>query len=440
PVTAGVSIGERVAPGGGAVTGWLERRRGEARLRIVRLRDEDRVFEVTLGEAGVEIDVEATLEQARRIGHEGPLIRRLKEAARARRGEVEVPLAWRVDEARARELLATIAPRVRRAAVDARLDMARKEKVADVPGRELDVAASIEALRAAAHEDEETVDLVTRHVSAAVTLADLTRVDVTRVVSSFETAFTTYGTGAGRAVNIANAASKIDGTVIAPGETFSFNEHVGPRTKDNGFTLAPEIQGDETVTGWGGGTCQVSSTLYAAAIFGALDVIDRQSHSRPSVYTKMGLDATVFYPTVDLRIRNSLPFPVMIHAFLPKPTAIRVELLGGDPVAVVEYTFGIGRIEDFMRRIYVKRELAPGRVRRHQKGTRGYDVTSVATVRYRDGRVDERRWFSGYRPAPEVYWVAPDFDLGELPPLPEHAKGVEDLSRRGGEGEDAYSM
>jgi hypothetical protein len=115
----------------------------------------------------------------------------------------------------------------------------------------------------------------------------------------------------------------------------------------------------------------------------------------------------------------------MIHAYFPKPTSIRVEILGGDPAATVHYSFGIQRREDFLRRITVKSYMAPGRRRLHQKGTQGLDVTSYVKVRYYDGRVEERHYFSGYRPFPEVYWVAPGYNLDDLPPLPEHAKGVE---------------
>src|SRR4029450_3711663 len=111
--------------------------------------------------------------------------------------------------------------------------------------------------------------------------------------------------------------------------------------------------------------------------------------------------------------------------------ALRVEILGGDPVAEVDYKFGIGHTEDFTRRMYVKNFLAPGRGIRDQEGNRGYDVTSVVTTKFLDGRVEERRYFSGYRPAPEVFWVAPGYDEGELPPLPEHAKGVEGAPGRG---------
>lgn len=225
-----------------------------------------------------------------------------------------------------------------------------------------------------------------------------------------------------------------------PGQVFSFNEKVGPRSADNGFVMAPEIQGDELVTGFGGGTCQVSSTLHAAALYGALEVLERQNHSRPSSYTMPGMDATVAYPIVDLKIKNSLPFPVMIHAFLPKPTAIRVEILGGDPVAKVTYAYGVGHVEDFVRRIKVVGYYPAGRVYRKQKGTRGMDVTSVVTLSYLTGRVEERRYFSGYRPSPEVLWVAPGYKEQDLPPLPEHAKGVEGQTATArNDADDVYS-
>ena len=305
------------------------------------------------------------------------------------------------------------------------LDIENKRKIEDVPGRELDIDACIAELRATSFEDGVPIRLVTRRVPAKVTASDLATVDVTRVVSSFETSFSLLGSGAGRSVNIHNAARKIDGVVLMPGDVFSFNDRVGPRTRENGFTLAPEIQGDELTDGVGGGTCQLSSTLHGAVVFGAIEVLSRKSHSRASSYTKLGLDATVSYPLVDLKIRNNLSFPIMFHASFPAPTKVRVEILGGDPIATVEYAYGVGESYDFVRRITVKQNLPAGKRIHRQKGVRGFDVTSTAKVVYRDGRVEERRWFSGYRPSPEVFWVSPDYDESELPPLPEHAKGIE---------------
>jgi len=352
-------------------------------------------------------------------------VHRLNESEKARRGLVDVPLSWSIDEVKARALLGGYAPALARAAKDARLDLDKHLKLPDEPGQELSVDASLEVLRAGSHDDDEAIQLITRSVPARVTESDLASVDVTKVVSSYETTFSLFGSGAGRAINIKNAASRIDGTILLPGAIFSFNDAVGPRTKDRGFVLAPEIQGDEMADGYGGGTCQASSTLHAAALFGALEIIDRQAHSRPSSYTQMGLDATVSFPLADLKLRNTLPFPVMIHAYPPKPTAIRVEILGGNPVAKVDYLFAVNATEDFVRRVTVKANLRPGQRIRRQKGTRGYEVSSFVKIHYFDGREDERRWFSGYRPSPEVFWVPPGFDTGELPPLPDHAKGVE---------------
>ncbi len=432
PVVRGVFIGERRLPDHLSAATWLAARNEQVRERVVHLRHEDQIFDATLAEAGIEIDIGKTIAAAAAVGRSGSIRDRVREAARARRGEIDVPLVWRIHADQARALLERVAPSVARAPVDARLDLASRAKIPDQPGRALDVEASLEQLLAGRHDDEETIDLLTKRVPAHVTVDDLIRVDVGRVVASFETTFVTFGSGAGRAVNIRNAAQKLDGVMLGPGDVLSFNEVVGARTLERGFTLAPEIQGDETVTGVGGGTCQLSSTLHAAALFGALGIVERQGHSRPSAYTKMGLDATVKYPTTDLKIKNTLPFPVMIHSFLPKETVVRVEILGGDPVAEVDYKFGIGHTEDFTRRIYVKPNLAPGRRIRHQKGSRGYDVTSVVTLRYLDGRVEERKYFSGYRPAPEIFWVAPGYDEAEMPPLPDHAKGVEPRIEIGG--------
>jgi hypothetical protein len=341
---------------------------------------------------------------------------------------------WFVDREKARALLARFAPEIRKEPVDAKLDLRERTKIPEIPGQELDMQASLEQIAAGTHDDEEMIDLVTHAIPAKVTTLDLVKVDVEKVVSSYETIFATYGVGVGRSANIRNAVSKIDGTIIPSGATFSFNDLVGPRSLENGFAVAPEIMGDELTTGIGGGTCQVSSTLHVAALYGAFEIVERQSHSRPSAYTQMGLDATVSYPSVDLKIRNPMPFSVMIHAYLPEPTAqlqkamhrmVRIEILGGEPVAKVGYKYGIGHVENFTRRIYTKSFLSAGKRIRHQKGSRGYDITSVVSIQFFDGRSEERHYFSGYRPAPEVFWVAPGYNESELPPLPEHAKGVE---------------
>ncbi|MCC6649296.1 MAG: VanW family protein [Polyangiaceae bacterium] len=372
-------------------------------------------------ELGVELDVADMMERVRRA-------RQAFGAPWASSRSVEVPPRFRVDRARAASVLEPIAKEVWRAPVNARLDLAHHVRVDDVPGEALDVPRSVEALLVAVDDGADSFDLSVTRTRAEVTSDALARVDVSKVLSTFETTFTTWGSGAGRAVNIANAAGKLDGLVLGAGETLSFNEIVGERTLARGFTYAPEIVGDELETGVGGGTCQVASTLHAAALFGAMEIVDRRSHGRPSSYTKLGLDATVAWGKVDLRIKNPYPHPVMIHAFLPKATAVRVELLGGEPQAKVDYKYGINRSDDFFRRITMKRFLKPGAVMKHQKGSRGLAVVSFVTTTYADGRATERSYTSDYRPVPEVFWVGPGFDEATMPELPEGAARIE---RRG---------
>ena len=135
------------------------------------------------------------------------------------------------------------------------------------------------------------------------------------VLASYTTEYPESGQNAGRAWNIALATRHLDGVVLAPGETLSFNERVGPRGLGEGFRRAPELLDGDRVEGIGGGVCQVASTLYAAALDAGLEIAARAPHSRPATYAPAGRDATVSYESaIDLKLTNDLPFPVRLAA------------------------------------------------------------------------------------------------------------------------------
>lgn len=376
-----------------------------------------------LDELGVLADAEATEADLRRASD-----RSLGERLRGVPSRVDVPLRFRSEARTGRARMADIAQGLRREPVGARLDLSRHARVHEIVGRELDVDETVARIANAASKRETRVEASTRPLLPGVTEAALAEVDVTKVVASFETTFANTGVGVGRSANIRAAAAKMDGTMLKPGDLFSFNDVVGPRTLEAGFAYAPEIVGDELETGVGGGTCQVASTLHAAALFGALDVVERHAHGRASSYAKVGLDATVAYGRVDLRLRNPFPFPVILHAYLPSPTSVRVEIIGGEPQASVKYGWAVHKSEDFFRRITFKPSLGPGAVVKHQKGARGQAIISFVTVTFPDGRLEKRVYSSEYRPVPEVLWVGPGVDEATLPEVPEGATRVE---RRG---------
>jgi vancomycin resistance protein YoaR len=248
-------------------------------------------------------------------------------------------------------------------------------------------------------------------------------VDVSRVLSSFETDFTHHA--GPRAINIATAARYLNGSVIGPGETFSFNRTVGSRTLERGFTEAPQIVADELEPGVGGGVCQVASTLHAAAVYGGFEVLQRRSHSRPSGYAPLGLDATVIDGELDLKLKNPYDSALIVHAFLPTPTTLRIELLGRAAPGKVEHFYQVKEKHEFVRRVVVEPGFEPNQSKRHQKGSRGYDVVSTVRTTYPNGQRRFHTYTSTYYPVPEVYWVGAGTDPNSLPPLPEGAQGVE---------------
>lgn len=114
--------------------------------------------------------------------------------------------------------------------------------------------------------------------------------------------------------NIARAAASLDGVVIKPGATMSFNRTVGQRTGKRGYVVAPTLTLEGTEPALGGGVCQVSSVLFNALMLADLELTERHPHSRPIRYIPPGRDATVSFGHLDLVVRNKHPFPVTIHA------------------------------------------------------------------------------------------------------------------------------
>jgi vancomycin resistance protein YoaR len=380
---------------------------------------------VTLAEVGFSLDVQETFERTRNAPRPQSMWERVSRVVSGPPLKPYVVDAIFVfDGNEARRTLRRIEPLVNRNPINARLDLEHHLRIEHEPGREIDIPATLSALEHTLPDEGDVVPLQFRSIPASVESNQLPTVDVTSVLSNYETSFL-HRAGA-RAVNIARGAHLLNGFILQPHATFSFNQTVGPRLQTRGFIDAPVIVNDEIDKGVGGGICQVASTLYAAAVYAGLPIVERRSHSRPSGYAPLGLDATVIDGKVDLRFSNPYDQPLLIHAFLPTKTSIRVEILGRAPEWKVEHTAQVIKRHPFLRRIVEKQELTPGEFKRSQKGSFGYDIVSV--VRYTDasGAVTSHHYKSNYYPVPEVFWVGPGTPLTSLPPLPDGAEGLED--------------
>lgn len=175
------------------------------------------------------------------------------------------------------------------------------------------VAAGLAKLAAAkAPQGQLLVSVPVQPIRPAIVAADLQNLGISRLLSTFITGYDEHS--GNRAANIRLAAAAVDGRVLRPGEEFSFNDAVGPRNVEQGYREAPVIVNDKLIPGLGGGICQVSTTLYNAALLAGLTVLERTPHSLPSTYVDLGRDATVAYGLLDLRLRNDLEHPVLISA------------------------------------------------------------------------------------------------------------------------------
>lgn len=136
-----------------------------------------------------------------------------------------------------------------------------------------------------------------------------------------------------RSYNISLGSSKFNGVLVAPGETLSFNATVGDVSEFTGYKQSYIIQDGATVLGDGGGLCQVSTTLFRAAMDAGLPIVERRAHSYRVTYYEQdsspGIDATVFSPTTDLKIKNDTPAHLLIQTFAdPAKATLRFEIYG----------------------------------------------------------------------------------------------------------------
>ena len=196
------------------------------------------------------------------------------------------------------------------------------------PGFGLDVASTIEMIKQAiaAGQYQTTLTPSMTNIAPSRTVADIQASFAP--IAKFTTTYDFKGTAddtetqreliPNRAFNVEKSAAAINGNVIKPGETWSFNDVVGDRTKENGWLEANGIYGGDTLKReFGGGVCQTSTTLYNALlqVYPYIEIVDRSHHSFPSTYVNRGLDATVDTNHIDFQFKNISDHPLYIYAY-----------------------------------------------------------------------------------------------------------------------------
>ena len=217
---------------------------------------------------------------------------------------------------------------------------------------------------------------ITRNVEyPKVTAKDLEQLLFRDVIGTYTTR---VGGAEGRHKNVQLTASRIDGFVMNSGESIKYGELTTPFTLDNGYFLAPMYVKGKTVDGAGGGACQASSTLYAAALLADLEIVQRINHGFASDYIGLGLDATVAEGGPELEIRNNTDYPIRVVATFytqNKKDYVTVKLLGTKTDdGYVKIRTEVLSTTPFEEEIVETDELAPGVREVEQTAYTGYLV------------------------------------------------------------------
>lgn len=297
-----------------------------------------------------------------------------------------------------------------------------------VNGRALDIETTVKRFEEILYAPgQRRVALAFREVIPTVnSLSKAEELGITQQIVESTTFF--YGSTEERRTNIQVAASKFQGLVLSPGEEFSFNKYLGDVSPESGYETGLVIYGDRTIQGVGGGVCQVSTTIFQAAFFGAFPITERYAHGyRVGYYESgvtyangqkyqggVGMDATVYSPIIDFKFKNDTPYHILIEVtftpakqqltirFYSTPSGRVVEKAGPKLTSVVPH--GAPKYTE-------SPNVKPGETRQVDYAVDGVDVRVWRTIRDANGAIitDGEEFYSHYLPWSAQFLVAPGY-------------------------------
>jgi vancomycin resistance protein YoaR len=280
-------------------------------------------------------------------------------------------------------------------------------------GRTLDTEATFERVVALQEQrPAHLVDLPVTVIPPSIPSTDLDRLGIKEMVAEATSYF--KGSSESRMKNIAVAAAKFQGVIVPPGEIFSFNEHLGPVTKEAGFDEGLIIQGNRTSVGLGGGVCQVSTTAFRVAFLGGYEIVERWAHGYRvgwyEINSVPGLDATVYSPDIDFKFRNDTDYYLLIQTesdleagtvtFRIYSTRTNREVTVSEPEKSNLVKHGPPIYEPDPK-------LPRGAMKQVDWAVDGLDVLVKRTVKEGDKVIHQDEVFSHYEPWRAVYKVGP---------------------------------
>lgn len=296
----------------------LEELGAEYKAQKIKLVAEEAEVEVTLEELGFQMKkVDKLVDKAVAYGKKGSVWSRYQDIKDLDEKAVKLEASYGIDTEAATKVISEKFAKLEGAAVNATIKRQNgKFVITDgKAGIKVDVEKSIQNMKEHFEKDWEFQGAETIKLVTTVDEPDVTKEHLQQIKDVLGTYSTSFKANNNRGKNIANATSRINGTVLMPGEVMSASDSMGSRNAANGYLEAGSYLNGETVESYGGGVCQVSTTLYNAVILAELEITERSSHSMIVDYVKPSMDAAISEGVLDLKIKNNTEAPIYIEGY-----------------------------------------------------------------------------------------------------------------------------
>jgi vancomycin resistance protein YoaR len=286
-------------------------------LKPVRLISSNEVHEYSPSDIGAYIKPRETVYRAFRLSYENNYLKSLLKRALNEEGRRVYTLGLGLDEGVVRAVLKEVAGTIDSPSEEARLILKgggkwtiTNEKI----GRAVDMDETISLLKEAFSAGQRTSILVVKEMSPRILKKDIAQHPPVRMITGYKTRYGAHDSK-NRIHNIKLLAAALDNYIILSGETFSLLNALGDFSSERGLKEAYVIIRGELVPQYGGGACQIATTLYNAALLADLDVKERQNHALYVYIYPLGRDAAIYSGGRDLKIENNTGYPIMLRSF-----------------------------------------------------------------------------------------------------------------------------
>ncbi|MBQ9156350.1 MAG: VanW family protein [Eubacterium sp.] len=270
---------------------------------------------VTMTDLGISCATPEVADQAYDLGKSGNVVERIRTVYGLTLDKKDYPISFSFDEKKAKKKLKKVEKKFLAKKKDATIKRKDGKFVItkEVNGIDMDLDKNADTIIAALTDPDWDQKALVSELDYTEDKAKHTKKELSAIKDILGTFTTSYsGSPSGRCVNVANGARLINDTLLYPGDSFSVHDAVTPFNEENGYRLAGSYENGTTVQTYGGGICQVSTTLYNAVLRSELEVLERSNHSMTVHYVKLSEDAAISGEDKDFRFKNSLKNPIYI--------------------------------------------------------------------------------------------------------------------------------